>query len=175
MNKKRNTDKDKSQKRENSVKINHSFFPLLTDVVPAEVFVLFVVAAAFYFYMTRQSNLMMLLVIAGIILFLVVNSIVFLSAYNWTNSFYKITKESVLYNQNRLFKKQKEFYTLNENADFKLRQSFMGRIFNFGTIDIVGPTIENKISIVKVQNPKRVMSELVDLVSKIDSGDVFVT
>lgn len=160
---------------EQKLDVQHSLVPLFLGIIPMELIAVLLLIFPFSFLVDKQTPLLSIITTIFIGIFILINIYIAVTVYNWINSYYVITKDSVLYNEKRLFKTKRNFYTLNENADLKLRENFIGKIFNYGTIDIVGPTIEEKISLIKIRKPEHVMRKLVDLVSKIESGDVFVT
>jgi hypothetical protein len=95
---------------------------------------------------------------------------------SWKNTFYEIRETSLIYHRvNFLFTKT-EFYTLNANADFKLKQSWISRLFGCGNIIIVGPTIEDKIVMRWIPSPHKYLKKFIKLISKVEqNNDLFIT
>ncbi len=162
-------------KNNKKIVIKRSIFPAITSSLLGELFAVGVLVLLIPFSQTLFPALFNILRAFGIFMFVFINVLVFVYLYNWTSSYYILTKDSVIIINTFLFRKTKKFYTLNENADIKLRQGPLGRLLDFGTIEIVGPTIEDKILLKKLNRPQKAMNSLVDLISDLKSGDVFVT
>lgn len=112
-------------------------------------------------------NLLPWLVVGDVIL-------VLYDIFVWQSTYYVLRQDSsVVYHKNLIFKKIEQFYTLNRNADFKLRKSLMQRIFGCGTIRIVGPTIEGAIYLRSINNPEEVLS-ILETISKINESDTLI-
>ena len=148
-----------------------SLAPLFTDIIFVEVATLFVFIA-----LTVLAGIFNvgIFLIVGVIFFFFLNIFLAVRYYNWTHSEYVITQSSVAFIRNHLFAKQEDLFTINENADIKLRQNLFGRVFNHGTVVITGPTVDGEILLSYIDSPEAALKELVDMVSKIERSAVFL-
>lgn len=91
----------------------------------------------------------------------------FMAIYQWLNEYYEITPTKVLHRKGFIFRKEQCF----ELAHIKLaevKQSFLGKLLNYGTIHLYDPYSNKNIYIYLIHNPMRYHRILKDLIPKLD-------
>lgn len=95
---------------------------------------------------------------------------VFISYYNWRNTYYYFDKKNyeIIFVRRFIFFKRISVYTINENADVKLFQGLLGKILNFGTLKIVGPTIKEPLYIRNIGEPEKSLAAVEKVIREQD-------
>lgn len=52
-----------------------------------------------------------------------------------------------------------------------INQSFIGRIFNFGSIDIFNPLLRTSVNFINIPNPKKYANHIQNIVPKVGDDD----
>ncbi len=96
------------------------------------------------------------------IILLVLNAIIisFIIA-RWHAEYVEVTKDGIIKYSGIVFSKKKEKYECNFVETITFEQSFFGKLFNYGTIELYDPALKEKIYLLNVPNPKK-NSELVE-------------
>lgn len=86
-------------------------------------------------------------------------TIVIYIAIQWVHEYYEIHPKEIRHNKGFLFQKQ-EIYNCEHIQLFDLDQSMMGKLFDFGTIMLYSPALEDKIHIMNISRPARKLEEI---------------
>lgn len=121
-----------------------------------------------------SSGLSIIIISIGLLFFIGVVVAILINFYNTANTYYVLGNGAIRMVKNFLFFKDEVFYTLNENSDFLLKQSMLGRFFRFGTIEVADPTGRLKMFLVNISRPQRTMNDLVTLLNHIKERQVLM-
>lgn len=83
----------------------------------------------------------------------------------WLNEYYEITK-TIIYHRKGLIFKTEEKYLLEKIALVEVRQSLLGKIFNFGTISLYDEKGNKYEELYLIHNPLRYAKVIEDLLPK---------
>ncbi|MDO8658288.1 MAG: response regulator [Candidatus Levybacteria bacterium] len=103
------------------------------------------------------------IVLAGA--FLINVGMVSLIALKWTSEYTEISKEGVVKHSGILHKKEQK-YACNFVEGVTLNQSFMGLLFNYGTIELYDPALKEQVYLLNIANPKKNSEKIQKIVSK---------
>jgi membrane protein YdbS with pleckstrin-like domain len=78
---------------------------------------------------------------------------------HWLNEYYEITPTSIIFRKGLIFKKE-ELTTLAHLGSMEIKQGILGRLFNFGTINLYNWASEKNISLYLIHNPMKYHSIL---------------
>jgi PH (Pleckstrin Homology) domain-containing protein len=120
-------------------------------------------------HMINVSNSFLLGVnIIGIAYFVVITLVeIVLSSWivlSWANEEWEI-KEGVIYHRRGVFRMHEDAYSLKQIASTTLRQGFIGKLFNYGTIRIFSPLLKQDYYLTNIHNPREIMRTLEDEVA----------
>ncbi len=103
------------------------------------------------------------IVLAGA--FLINVGMVSLIALKWTSEYTEISKEGVVKHSGILHKKEQK-YACNFVEGATLNQSFLGLLFNYGTIELYDPAQKEQAYLLNIANPKKNSEKIQKIVSK---------
>jgi membrane protein YdbS with pleckstrin-like domain len=89
--------------------------------------------------------------IIGLVLFDAI--VVFRGFLNWKFTSYRIKAEELLV-KNGILRKKEKLYILNQIETITIRQSILGRVFNYGSLNIFSPLLQAKIPVINIPNPR---------------------
>lgn len=89
-------------------------------------------------------------------------------ALRWVSEYSEVSNEGVVKHSGILQKRQKK-YACNFVETVTLEQSFLGAIFNYGTIELYDPALKEQIYLENVSNPKK-SSEVVQKILIRENG-----
>jgi len=96
----------------------------------------------------------------GIIIFLVLQSLqsfwVMVIVMKWFFKYYEISHKEIVCSEGVLFQKRRSF-SLEKAESVALNQSFLGRIFNFGTVvvDLYMASSRYEVRLLRISNPRK--------------------
>lgn len=97
--------------------------------------------------------------------FLINVGMVSLIALKWTSEYTEISKEGVVKHSGILHKKEQK-YACNFVEGATLNQSFLGLLFNYGTIELYDPALKEQVYLLNIANPKKNSEKIQKIVSK---------
>ncbi len=97
--------------------------------------------------------------------FLLNIAIILMIAAKWVSEYIEISKEGIVKHGGMLHKKEQK-YACNFIEGSTLNQSFMGLLFNYGTIELYDPALKEKIYLLNIANPKKNSDKIQKIVSK---------
>ncbi len=80
---------------------------------------------------------------------------------DWGSEEFEIRDESLIHRKGILNVKE-NIYSIRNLGSTNIRQNFLGKIFNYGTITITSPILKYDIILNDVHNPKKILAELED-------------
>ncbi|MBD3329160.1 hypothetical protein GF357_01560 [Candidatus Dojkabacteria bacterium] len=148
-----------------SLKIKHSLVPAIIAVtmIQAVISAAYILSRNLYFSTQYFPSFQIFWILT--LIFDVIFSLYYI--YRWLNSYYVIKKSSVLYVKKLTFFTKKSYFTFNENVDLKMVRSFWGKLFNFGSIKIVGTALDKKVTLKRIRRPDQVLDSLINSIFKI--------
>ncbi len=108
-------------------------------------------------YLTPYVNTSYVLGLYFIVLaigFLINVGIVMVIALKWSTEYVEISKEGVS-KHTGIFHKKEQKYACNFIEGVKLEQSFLGLLFNYGTIELYDPALKEQVYLLNIANPKK--------------------
>ena len=103
------------------------------------------------------------IVLAGV--FLINAWVVSFIALKWVSEYTEISKEGAVKHSGILHRKEQTYaYNFVEGAT--LNQSFLGLLFNYGTIELYDPALKEQVYLLNITNPKKNIEKIQKLVSK---------
>ena len=97
--------------------------------------------------------------------FLINVSVVLSIAMKWATEYTEILKEGVI-KHNGIFHKKEQKYACNFVEGAKLEQSFLGLLFNYGTIELYDPALKEQVYLLNITSPKKYSEIIQKIVSK---------
>ncbi len=97
--------------------------------------------------------------------FLINVGMVSLIALIWTLEYTEISKEGIVKHSGILHKKEQK-YACNFVEGATLNQSFLGLLFNYGTIELYDPALKEQVYLLNIANPKKNSEKIQKIVSK---------
>jgi len=155
-----------------NVHIQHSLFPVMFSAIIYELIGFAIIIGGIF--ASRYLNIPLIVVFSLVIVFFI-NLWIFSQFYTWNHSYYKISKDSISYNKKQIMMSNVDVFTINENSNFELSQGLIGRLFNFGTIEVLDPTFKGKIMICNIKNPRKVMKSFIHLVTSTRTSDILIS
>jgi len=153
--------------------IKQSIWVLCLQLIGIELIILFLylslrTAVIFLDYTDISSPVILQLKISEAAIFIILSVIqailIMTAVISWTNESFLIHKNTLTHKRGLVTLKEDVYY-LNNIQDLQIRQGFLSRLFNFGSVKFFSPDIGRKITIMNVPNPK----EIGDLVIKLKS------
>lgn len=153
--------------------IRQSIAILISKLVLIDL-ILAVIIISFYFLLVEGDQY-----IAGLsgnaVIFLVAFSLAgisktFLTAYvvlKWLNEYYEVTPEYIVYKHGLIFKKQ-EHYRLDHVRRMEIQDSFLGEMFNFGTITLFDIRFNKYLDLYLIHNARRYAKVLKQLLPDLE-------
>jgi hypothetical protein len=153
-------------------RIRPSIWSLITRLIWDQIFFLFLIFLLIITFVLINSLQFTIIgtipIVILIVVFLLLDAISFLIRfYNWMHTYYYFDhKDTQVLKVGRfLFNNRVSVYTLNENSDVQLYQSFIGKILGYGTLKITGPTIEKAVYIRYIRNPDIALAALEKIIN----------
>ncbi len=104
-------------------------------------------------------------------------TIVIYIAIQWVHEYYEIRPKEIIHNKGFLFQKE-EIYNCEHIQLFDLDQSMVGKLFDYGTITLYSPALEDRIHIINISRPARKLEEIRSVLGSITpkkpSGTVYL-
>lgn len=97
-----------------------------------------------------------LLINAGLVIFI---------ALKWLSEYAEVSKEGIIKHSGILYKKEQK-YACNFVEGAKLEQSFLGLLFNYGTIELYDPALKDQVYLLNITNPKKHSVAIQKIISK---------
>lgn len=151
------------------VTIRESIFFLLLRLVITEVITLALFIMLQYFFVettigqaSPQFNLPIFIIIFTLKMF-----IVFWVLLEWVNNYYEITPKEIIHKRGFLFKSE-ERDTLDHLGTLAIKQGMLGRIFNYGTIELHNWMHSRTVMLYLIHNPMKYHHVLQSLLPKAD-------
>jgi len=91
--------------------------------------------------------------------------LVLYSVCRWQASYYQITPEKVIYHKG-VFSRHQEVFALKNIESIDLTQSCFGKLFHFGTLKLYAPTLNHRVFILNIHNPRKRMKLIEELLPK---------
>ncbi len=127
-------------------------------------FLLSVLTSYIHSYL-NTSYLSMLYFIVFFGAFLLNVWIVILIAIRWTTEYSEVSKEGITKHSGMINKKEQK-YPCNFVEGAKLEQSFLGLLFNYGTIELYDPALKEQVYLLNISSPKKYSEIIQKIVSK---------
>lgn len=105
----------------------------------------------------KISEAIIFIILSIIQSFLVISAVI-----TWSNESYLLYKNTLTHKRGLVTLKQDVYY-LNDIQDLQVRQGFLSRVFNFGSVKFYSPALGRKVTIMNIPEPKLVG----DLIAKI--------
>jgi len=115
-----------------------------------------------YLNTTYLSSLYALVLVVG---FLINIGIVILITLKRNSEYTEVSKEGVTKHGGILQRKEQK-YACHFVEGTKLRQSFLGLLFNYGTIELYDPALKEQVYLLNIANPKRYSKTIQNILSK---------
>ncbi|OGE44809.1 hypothetical protein A3B39_00125 [Candidatus Daviesbacteria bacterium RIFCSPLOWO2_01_FULL_37_10] len=90
---------------------------------------------------------------------------VILITVKWNSEYTEVSKEGVIKHSGILHREEQK-YACNFVEGVKLKQSFLGLLFNYGTIELYDPALKEQVYLLNIANPKKYSKTIQDIVSK---------
>lgn len=87
----------------------------------------------------------------------------------WVEEQYEITTKELIHRTGFIFRKE-ESYNLEHLGSIELQQNFLGKVLNYGTVQIYNWATEKEVSLYLIHNPVKYYSILKILVPEADRG-----
>ncbi len=140
--------------------LRKSIYCIILSFVAIEIFFdslyLFVKLPPIYlhFPLNLQTNLMPLY----FVIFVILNSVKFFLmltiGIKWISNHYEINKKDIRH-MHGIISRKEEIYLCNFTQEVELSQNLLGRIFNYGNVDIFNPAIKETIILESIPNPSK--------------------
>lgn len=85
----------------------------------------------------------------------------------WLEEYYEITPEEVIYKRGLIFKKE-ETNILEHLGSLEIKQTFLGKIFNYGSLKLYNWAMEKEVYLYLIHNPMKYYSILQALLPEAD-------
>lgn len=141
---------------------------VLIDVILAGIVVslyfLFVQGEAFAFFVSQST--IVFLCVFGVIGFFKI-FFTFYIVLQWLNEYYEITPEHIVHKSGVIFRKTEE-YRIDNIRSMDIEDTFLGELFNFGTITLFDTRLKKYLDMYMIHNPRRYAAVLQSLRPKIE-------
>lgn len=142
---------------------------ILRFIVTEAIFILalFIISILFY-YLSAYINTASLSILYLIILaiwFLTNISLVASIYLKWNSEYTEVSAEGVVKHSGILHRKEQK-YACNFIEGAKVEQSFLGLLFNYGTIELYDPALKDQVYLLNISNPKKANKTIQRIVSK---------
>jgi uncharacterized membrane protein YdbT with pleckstrin-like domain len=141
--------------------IRESLFFLTLKLVILEFFFgiifLFSTTVLDFFEINNQNNLNNIFSLEGLIMFTIIIVQIFLTiavVIGWLYNYYELSAEKVTHHKGLFFLQKKSLY-FREVQEITSRQKFLGRIFNYGNLMLVGSNTETLFSLQRIPQPQQ--------------------
>lgn len=115
-----------------------------------------------YLNITYPSGLYFIVLAGGLLINI---GIVISITLKWNSEYTEVSKEGVIKHSGILQRKE-QTYACNFVEGAKLEQSFLGLLFNYGTIELYDPALKEQVYLLNIANPKRYSEKIKNIVSK---------
>jgi len=75
----------------------------------------------------------------------------------WVNQFYEIMPGKIVHRRG-VFKKQKTVYECAHVQRIELKQGFIGKLLNFGTLILYSPALDKEVYLVNIDSPEKYLN-----------------
>ncbi|MBI4080627.1 MAG: PH domain-containing protein [Candidatus Levybacteria bacterium] len=140
--------------------IRQSIAILLTKLVLVDLIFAFIVVGFYYvlvlgegFLIVDSGNTTIFLTSFGISGAIKILLSIFI-VLQWLNEYYEITPENIIHKKGIIFRKTEE-YRLNLVRSMDVQDTFLGEIFNFGTITLYDIRLKKYLDMYLIHNPRR--------------------
>jgi uncharacterized membrane protein YdbT with pleckstrin-like domain len=154
-------------------------FKVITIIVLATILQLFIRLPILFLDFNKETILQLYSFNTSLVLLLSVLEIIsiVLTMLNWINEYYEIIPGKIIHRKGVFFTKQ-EIFACHHVESIELLQGFMGKLFNYGSLDLFSPTLEKKIFLYNINNPdkytksiERILDQDLDNTGK---GSIFI-
>jgi membrane protein YdbS with pleckstrin-like domain len=142
------------------ITLRHSVFLLILNLITIEFlfdifyFILKVLPIPLKLSLSFQTQLWPIYFgIFGVLLIFKIILMVF-AALQWVTSNYEIRKNEIRYKYG-VFSHNEKIFMCTHTQEVRYTQNLLGRIFNFGSIEIYSPVIKERVYLASIPNPKR--------------------
>ncbi|MDO8487006.1 MAG: response regulator [Candidatus Curtissbacteria bacterium] len=115
-----------------------------------------------YLNTTYLSGLYSLVLAVGVLINI---AIVILITLKRNSEYTEVSKDGVTKHSGILQRKE-QTYACNFVEGAKLRQSFLGLLFNYGTIELYDPALKEQVYLLSIANPKKYSKTIQNILSK---------
>jgi len=141
--------------------VRESLFFLTLKLVILEFFFgvifLFSTTVLDFFEINNQNNLNNIFSLEGLIMFTVITVQIVLTisvVIGWLYNYYELSEEKVTHHRGVFFLQKKSLY-FREVQEIVLRQKFLGRIFHYGNLGLVGSNTETLFALQRISEPQK--------------------
>ena len=115
-----------------------------------------------YLDSTYLSNVYFILLIGGLLINI---GIVVLIASKWNSEYTEVSQEGII-KHNGILNRKEQAYACNFVEGAKLDQSFLGVLFNYGTIELYDPAQKEQVYLSNISSPKKYSKIIQSIVAK---------
>ncbi len=103
--------------------------------------------------------------------------VVLIITLTWVNEYYEVSPGQIIHKRGILIRKENT-YTCQHIQTIDLDQGFIGRIFNYGTLTLYSPALEDKIYLNNIDKPQEYIEKIKKIldyeVSENTKGTIFL-
>jgi hypothetical protein len=147
-------------------------FLILKLVITEIVFIFLLYSVAFphsfldnFFLLFQQPNQIRLILF--LLLALCKFYFEFISVYQWLNEYYEISCTQIVHRKGFIFRKE-QCYDYKQVRLVDLKQNFIARLLNYGTIHMFDPYAHKNIYLYLIHNPLRYYKIIKSLIPRVD-------
>ncbi len=89
----------------------------------------------------------------------------------WASEYTEVSKDGVIRHSGILHKKEQK-YACNFVEAITVEQSFLGQIFNYGTIELYDPALKERVYLINISNPREYSERIEKIVEKPDTQPI---
>jgi len=146
--------------QENLIVLHQSIFMLIVRIIVLELVVDFVYILLklpdFYFDLSSRFKVELIPYYLTIFIVLSILKVIILLyvVLRWATTYYEIGKTEIKFRRG-IFGIHLKTYSCAHMQEVNYAQSLIGRVFNYGTVEIYSPSIEDKILLQDIPDPKK--------------------
>jgi membrane protein YdbS with pleckstrin-like domain len=119
--------------------------------------------------MASVTSLIISLAIITILLQTIDAVMLVILVLRWAHHRYLITKDEIIVDQGT-WHIQRAVYKIKDISSLEIRQSFAGKIFNYGTVIISASNLKSEISLINIPNPQAYGAYIEELAGQKKNG-----
>jgi len=160
----------KEKRESEKIILRESFTLIIIRFIVTEIifgFSLFLISIIFYYLSTylNPTYLSATYLIILAIWFLINIGTVILISLKWNSEYTEVSGEGIVKHSGILHRKEQK-YACNFIEGVKVEQSFLGLLFNYGTIELYDPALKEQVYLLNITNPKSTNKTIQRIVSK---------